>query len=163
MYNRDMHEVKIVITSDAHGNKEQLLKVRNQYDSSWIFLDCGDSCLMEKEMQQAGILSVQGNNDFYSAYPYDRILEYGKYRIYMTHGHRVMFFNRYDMLASMAKKYGCNIALCGHSHIPHQETVDGILCLNPGSVFRNRDLSDPSYLTLILNEEGWRIEKHMSK
>lgn len=163
MYNKSMQDIRIVITSDSHGNKDRLLKVRSQYDSSWIFLDCGDSCLSDKEIKQMGILSVQGNNDWYSAFPSYRVLEYGKHCIYMTHGHNVMFFNRYDMLAKEAKKYGCDIALCGHSHIPHEEVVDGILCLNPGSLLRNRDLSDPSYLTLILHEEGMDIQKHTLK
>lgn len=163
MYNKNMQDIQIVITSDSHGNKDCLQKVRSQYDSSWIFLDCGDSCLSDKEMKQMGILSVQGNNDWYSAFPSYRILEYGTHRIYMTHGHMVMFFNRYDMLAKEAKKQGCDIALCGHSHIPHEETVDGVLCLNPGSLFRNRDLSNPSYLTLIFHEGSCNVEKHILK
>lgn len=163
MYNKYMQDIRIVVTSDSHGNKERLFNVRNQYDSSWIFLDCGDSCLSEKEMKQMGILSVQGNNDYFSSFPLFRVLEYGKHRIYMTHGHRVMFYNRYDMLAEEARRHECDIALCGHSHIPHEEIVNGILCLNPGSLFRNRDLSDPSYLTLVLHEEGWNIQKHTLK
>lgn len=158
-----MVETKLIITSDAHGNRERLEKVRCLYDASWIFLDCGDSCLAKQDLNRMGILSVQGNNDVYCSFPEERVLEYGSHRIYMTHGHRVMFFNRYDMLAKKGKEKGCDIAVCGHSHIPHREMIDGVLCLNPGSLFRNRDLSDPSYLSVILTKEEVMIEKHSIK
>ena len=102
---------------------------------------------------------VMYNNDYYNAYPMYRILEIGDHRIYMCHGHRDMFFGNYQMLAERAKSRQCDMAVCGHSHIYHHEVIDGVTCLNPGSIWRNRDLSEPSYMEVELEKDQIRVKR----
>ena len=70
-----------------------------------------------------------------------------------------MFFGNYQMLAERAKGRQCDIALCGHSHIYHHEVIDGVTCLNPGSIWRNRDLSKPSYMEVELEKDQIRVKR----
>lgn len=155
-----MKEEKLVICSDSHGTTAGLEYIQKHYSKEYRFLHCGDSVLHPYQLEAYGFTGVQGNNDYYDAFPMHRILNIGNHRIYMCHGHRDMFFNNYEMLADKAKANDCDIALCGHSHIYHHEVVNGVTCLNPGSIWRNRDLSEPSYMTVILSDDDIRVTRH---
>lgn len=154
-----MNGYRMIVCSDSHGDRKSLEMISEIYGREWILLHCGDSCILPEELERYGFLSVQGNNDFPFSFPDSRILKYGGHSIYMCHGHRDMFFNRYDMLADRALQKHCDIALCGHSHIYHEERVKGVLCLNPGSLLHNRDLSAPSYMTLCIDGEQIEVER----
>ena len=152
-------EEKLILCSDSHGERVGLEYLHNTYPRSCRFLHCGDSVLHPYELDTYGFISVQGNNDYYNAYPMHRVLHIAGHDIYMCHGHRDMFFENYAMLADKAKSLGCDIALCGHSHIYHNETVNGVLCLNPGSIWRNRDLSEPSYMEITFKDRQVMVER----
>ena len=47
-----------------------------------------------------------------------------------------------------AKELDCTVALYGHTHRAFNETVDGVLCVNPGSA---GDYASPSYCYLALH------------
>ena len=154
-----MKTEKLIVCSDSHGETSGLEYLRNKYSREYRFLHCGDSVLHPYQLDIYGFVSVQGNNDYYNAYPMYRILEIGDHRIYMCHGHRDMFLGNYQMLAERAKGRQCDIALCGHSHIYHHEVIDGVTCLNPGSIWRNRDLSEPSYMEVELEKDQIRVKR----
>ena len=56
--------------------------------------------------------------------------------IFYTHGH--MYGVKYDLdtLADAASARGAEVALFGHTHIPHAETRSGVFLFNPGSCGR---------------------------
>ncbi len=134
----------IILCSDNHGQEAGLRFLQKEYMNADYFIHCGDTELPAQAT--ADFVVVQGNNDYYGNFPASRILEIGLHRIYVCHGHRDMFFGRYDMLAEKAEKAGCDIAFCGHSHVPFAGEYKGVLCLNSGSIWRNRDGSEPSYM-----------------
>ena len=149
--------IKIVLVSDNHGLRHPLEYLRTKYTDADYFLHCGDAELPVYEM--AGFAVVQGNNDPYGSYPQRRILEIGEHRILMVHGHRDMIFGQFGMLAEKARTFGCDIVCFGHTHIPFDKTIKGIRVLNPGSIWRNRDGSKPSYMILTLDGPDVYVEK----
>ena len=56
----------------------------------------------------------------------------------MTHGHREMVKSGVGHLVAEARRYGAQVALYGHTHIPdcHREE-DGLWVLNPGAASRS--------------------------
>ena len=70
-----------------------------------------------------------------------------------------MIFNQPQQLARYAKKVHCDIVFYGHTHIPQDITVDGIRCINPGSIWHNRDGSKPSYMIIRLDDKNIEVEK----
>ena len=99
----------------------------------------------------------------YGEYPDHLVLPIGSHRIYMTHGHRDMMFGHLEMLVQKAKKNECDIACYGHSHVADAEVVDGVTCLNPGSIWHNRDGSTPSYMIVTLEDGSVTWEKKVYK
>lgn len=147
---------EIILVSDNHGEIKPLEYLQNTYPITDYFIHCGDSEMHPYQLN--GFVSVQGNNDFFDAYPYERIIEIGKHRILVVHGHRHMVFRQPQMLADYAKKNDCDLAFYGHSHIPADDTIDGVRCLNPGSIWHNRDGSKPSYMVIQLDGDKISVE-----
>lgn len=52
-----------------------------------------------------------------------------------------------------------DVLITGHTHIPHQEVVDGTLCLNPGSVGQPRD-GDPRASAAVLDTDAMEATHH---
>jgi len=69
-------------------------------------------------------------------------------KILCCHGHKYGVKSTLTRLAAHAKELGCDVALYGHTHRANSEIVDGVLCLNPGSL---GSYSDPSYLYLVVH------------
>lgn len=147
---------EIILVSDNHGEIKPLEYLQNTYPITDYFIHCGDSEMHPYQLN--GFVSVQGNNDFFDAYPYERIIEIGKHRILVVHGHRHMVFRQPQMLADYGKKNDCDLAFYGHSHIPADDTIDGVRCLNPGSIWHNRDGSKPSYMVIQLDGDKISVE-----
>lgn len=64
-YNSDMEE--IVLVSDNHGQRKPLEYLKENYPVTDYFIHCGDSEMHPNQL--SGFTSVQGNNDFFHAYP----------------------------------------------------------------------------------------------
>jgi putative phosphoesterase len=151
-------KITIILCSDSHRTSDGLAYLKRTYPKADYFLHCGDSELPETERWQ-GFACVQGNNDGYGEYPMNLFLEIGEHKIYMSHGHRDMMFGHYEMIAAKAKAKGCDIACFGHSHVPYAGIVDGVVCLNPGSIWHNRDGSCPTYMIVTLDGKNVTWEK----
>ncbi len=140
----------IILVSDNHGETSGLEYVRNTHWGADIFVHCGDAELPTYLLD--GFLVVQGNNDAWQQFPMRRVIEVQGHRIYICHGHRDLFYGRFEMLADKARDFDCDIAFFGHSHVPFDKTVKGVRLLNPGSIWRNRDGSQPSYMVVTLRK-----------
>ena len=53
--------MKILITSDIHGNYEALMAVKNKHQDCEYHLDAGDSKIPEHTLNNDNIISVAGN------------------------------------------------------------------------------------------------------
>ncbi len=157
-YNSGMKKpITIVLISDNHGQKECLTYIRRTYPKADYYIHCGDTELPPYLLD--GFAVVQGNNDFYNQYPLRKVLEIGGHRILVTHGHRDMIFGKFEMLAAKAKAFDCDVVFFGHTHIYHDNTYDGVRVLNPGSIWRNRDGSKPSYMIVTIDGDSITAER----
>lgn len=148
---------EIILVSDNHGKIEPLKYLKEKYPITDYFIHCGDSELHPYQLD--GFSSVQGNNDYFQAYPNEKVIQIGQHRILVVHGHMHMIYGQPQILTNYAKKLDCDIVFFGHTHVPQDITIDGIRCINPGSIWHNRDGSKPSYMLIQLDGNNIKVEK----
>ena len=143
--------MKIVVVSDSHGFNERLEEVLRLEPDADCYLHCGDiECsINEYPMYQ----TVQGNNDFYSDFPQQIIVPVQSHNIIAMHGNQFSYVNRINRMAAYAKKEHCDIFCYGRTHVAAIDHVDGVLLLNPGSLWRSRDRRGPSYAIITIEDE----------
>ena len=132
--------MKVIVTSDSHGNINVLKKIMEKEKDFDLFLDAGDSELDPKTIYP--ILSVKGNRDYLIDNNF-LVKDLNGVRFYVTHG--AGYFFNIDYLVSNAETLGCNVAIFGHTHMPFLKIIDGVVVLNPGSVSLPRGGSRASY------------------
>lgn len=151
--------MKILILSDTHGREENLEKVleREGMPDYMIHLgDSEDSGEHIRSMITCPLYIVAGNCDFFSDLPRTAIVEIGRFRILMTHGHYYYVSVGTRDLVEDAKANDCNIAMFGHTHKPFVDRNDKELTvLNPGSLsFPRQNGRRPSYIRMTAGENG---------
>jgi len=144
---------RIAVISDTHGKLSEALSERlRSYDT---ILHAGDFDTQEIYDRLAALgpafAGVRGNCDWW-AYgdflpPY-RSIRFLNTTVFMTH--RPQDATRY-----MNRDH--DIVIHGHTHCYRNETVGGILYLNPGSVSEPRD-GEKGYLELTIDKNGYRAE-----
>jgi putative phosphoesterase len=119
----------IAIISDTHGllRPEALAALQ---DSDYIIHagDIGDPAILKKLEGIAPVTAIRGNVDreaWAKKLPATNVLEVGGISIYVLHNLRDI-----DLKPEAA---GFSIVVSGHSHVPRQETKNGVLYFNPGS------------------------------
>lgn len=130
--------MKILITSDIHGNESNLNKIISKNQDSDFHLDAGDSNLSTSLLDNLNILSVKGNTDFFHKLPKERILEIDNKKILLIHGHTLRIKWNFNNLHYYAQQLNVDICIYGHTHRQLLEEVNGITYLNPGSVLDNK-------------------------
>lgn len=143
--------MKVIIVSDSHGKRGILEEIVKRNPDADAFLHCGD--IEENTEEYPMYTFVNGNNDYFYDLPNERVVQLGKHRVYMTHGHMLSFRKRHEDLVKRAKENNCGIACYGHSHIAVLEQRDGVMIVNPGSLWRSRDSRGPSYAILEIDNE----------
>jgi uncharacterized protein len=119
----------IGVISDTHGllRPEALDALRG---SDYIIHagDIGDADILGKLAGIAPVTVVRGNVDgdvWAKKIPTTNVLEVGKFSIYILH-----ILGELDLKPEAA---GFQVVVSGHSHVPKQETKNGVLYFNPGS------------------------------
>lgn len=119
----------IGIISDTHGLLRPEALVALQGSDRIIHAgDIGDSEILDRLSEIAPVTAVRGNVDRESwarNIPETSILEIDGISIYILH-----ILERLDLKPEAA---GISAVIYGHSHVPKQETKDGVLYFNPGS------------------------------
>ncbi|MBQ9037418.1 MAG: YfcE family phosphodiesterase [Erysipelotrichaceae bacterium] len=136
--------MKIVVMSDSHGHNENIQDVLEKEPHANGYLHCGDVCSSTRYFPD--VIFVSGNCDYDPDLPKFAVVDFGKLKIYMTHGDRI--YDRDKTLAKWAKEKGCQIVVHGHTHCQTDITVDGIRILNPGSLSVNRDGTPLGYIVI---------------
>ncbi len=165
--------MKAIIVSDIHGASECVENVISRHPDADCMLFLGDG---ERDFNRIaecypkmGFLGVSGNCDTFSFWrcgeelPEERVTVLDGVRVYMTHGHRVGTTD--SALGYMAYKNGADIAMCGHTHIPHLgEYAVGeekrIATFNPGSIGRPRGGSVQSYGVLEIKNGRFTLKHY---
>ena len=121
--------VIIGVISDTHGllRPEALATLRG---SDYIIHagDIGDPAILEKLNKIAPVTAIRGNIDrdaWSSKIPATNVLEIEGVSIYVLHN-----LQQLDLKPEAA---GFAVVVYGHSHVPKQETKNGVLYFNPGS------------------------------
>lgn len=150
--------MKILVVSDTHGKDENLDQVLMREAPFDMLLHCGDVEGREDYIEAAAeceTYMVSGNNDFISDLPAFEVIELRKHRIFLTHGHGYGVSWDFDRLTAAAASRNCDVALFGHIHVPLDMEMDGIRCLNPGSLtFPRQQGRRPSYIVMTEDSSG---------
>jgi len=119
----------IGVISDTHGllRPEAVAAVRG---SDYIIHagDIGDASILKKLAEVAPVTAIRGNVDraaWARKIPVTNVLEAGGITIYVLHNVQEL-----DLKPEAA---GFAVVVYGHSHVPKQETKNGVLYFNPGS------------------------------
>lgn len=150
--------MKILIASDTHGKNDRLEKLERAWPDALLYLHAGD--WGEDPSKYDHWITVSGNNDlrYASKLESNRVVLAGNHRILLIHSHQYPSASRNKKLARRAREEGCDIVVCGHSHVAAVENIDGVLIINPGSLYRSRDGRGPSYAVLTIEPDLVRAE-----
>jgi hypothetical protein len=146
--------MKITVVSDTHGDFETLYRIVEKNKDSDQFIHLGDGEREFYDVQSAfydkPFIFIKGNNDWEN-YPQCLVTELGGVKFYLCHGHRFDRLHLREHLSATAAANGCTAALFGHTHVPVNETVNGILLFNPGSAVLPRGGHPPTYGMITVN------------
>jgi len=110
--------------------------------------DVGDPAILAQLAEIAPVTAVRGNVDtetWARELPETNVLELEGVSIYVLHD-----IGKLDLKPEAA---GFAAVVCGHSHVPKEETKNGVLYFNPGSAGPRR-FSLPISLGFLFVEEG---------
>lgn len=137
----------LALVSDAHGARRKmdaLLTVLPAVDAMCFlgdmdadaeYLDWG----LREYQPRADFYAVSGNNDPFSQRPRTLMLDFGGAKTLLTHGHLFRGIRQSPArLAEHARRLGCALAMYGHTHVPLDETIDGVRIVNPGALTLGR-------------------------
>src|SRR5699024_10801762 len=101
----------------------------------------------------------KGNMDAVSSFPLTQTIQWGPFRLFMTHGHLYGVKRSLEELTAAAFQEQADIVLFGHSHIPFCQMKEGTVFLNPGSIAlpKGPDLKK-SYAILTYTPEELRVQ-----
>lgn len=130
--------MRILVTSDSHGDKITLREIIKRHISSDVFIHLGDGASdMESLRDFIGdkrFIQVKGNCDYESNLPEEILIELGGSKFLCLHGHSCSVKLGTSLLERKAHDLGAHVTLYGHTHNPVTNFNDGRYFFNPGSV-----------------------------
>ena len=115
--------------------------------------DVGDPAILQQLAAIAPVTAIRGNVDkepWAKKLPATEVVERGGISIYVLHD-----IAKLDLKPQAA---GFQVVIYGHSHIPKQETRDGVLYFNPGSAGPRRFKLPVTVGKLVVNGGKVRAE-----
>ena len=157
--------MEILIVSDTHGRKDNLLKLLRSHPNTRYLLFCGDGIADLASVKSAFpdliTVAVCGNCDrLFFEVPSEETLRIGGIKILLMHGHLYGVKGGIGAALSRVKEVDADILLYGHTHIPFEKTLSlgerNVTVFNPGSL-AERGLDGYSYGTLEIRENGFLL------
>ena len=149
-----MPSILIGVISDTHGLlRPEAIEALRGSEHIIHAGDVGSPEILDKLSAIAPVTAVRGNIDkavWSRKLPETQVLELGGISIYVLHDRAKLDLN--------PKAAGFAVVVSGHSHVPKQETCDGVLYFNPGSAGPQRFKLPVSLGRLILEDGGVRGE-----
>ncbi|WP_044894583.1 metallophosphoesterase family protein [Bacillus alveayuensis] len=150
--------MKVLIVSDSHGLTKELEEIKSRHVGEVdAFIHCGDSELPYGSSELQNFLYVRGNCDFEKEFPEERIENIQGVRFFITHGHRYNVKMTLMNLYYRAQEAGAKVVCFGHSHIAGAENIEGILLINPGSIYLPRMRKEKTYALLEMDGGNAKI------
>ena len=138
----------IGVISDTHGLlRPEAIETLRGAEHIIHAGDIGAAEILEKLATIAPVTAIRGNVDtaaWASRLPETEVLETGGISIYVLHD-----LAQLDLKPEAA---GFEVVISGHSHVPTQETKNGVLYLNPGSAGPRRFKLPVSVARLVIRE-----------
>lgn len=130
--------MKAIIFSDSHRNFAPMTKAMEAEGKVNQIIHAGDVHSDVEDLiiaySQIPVAFVKGNNDFWLPdVPEDRVFDLAGVRIFLTHGHQYGVKYTLAKLCQKATELGADIAVFGHTHVPHMEKVGKVTLFNPGA------------------------------
>lgn len=150
--------MKIVVFSDAHGNKRAIDRIYTFNQDAEYFVSLGDTEVDDEYLQKKGVLYVKGNYPRDPGFLYDSNLTIHNQRIFFTHGHKWSVRFGVKKLFNHAKENKYSIVLYGHTHVAKVDSKDDIMIINPGSCSRPRTTLPPTYLIMWIEANDFHYE-----
>lgn len=141
-----------VILSDSHGKRANVEALFPLFAENDGIVHLGDGSADMRETLRTypeKTYIIKGNCDFSFGMD-ETIVEAEQARIFCCHGHRYGVKTGLARLAARARELGCDAALFGHTHRAFCETVDGVLCFNPGAA---GSYTEPTYGYLVVHAD----------
>lgn len=145
--------MKWIVVSDNHGEQGVLHEIYDKYREADLFLHLGDSEFDYDDTELSLYQRVKGNCDFDPRFP---IEDQGKMQdvpYFFTHGHRYEVKGSRNVLSAHAKNAHAKFAFYGHSHVALCELIDGVYCINPGSISQTRGRWEETYAMIEFDRE----------
>ena len=150
--------MKVLVISDSHGNYAHALKAHELAGPVDHIVHLGDGAddagLMEQVLE-VPVHRVAGNCDCDTELPHDLTLEFGEYRVFLTHGNRHRVKSGLAQLIGKGMEVGATVVLYGHTHQPTVASAEGMLLVNPGTLKQG---AQGSYAILTLDGSEPRAE-----
>lgn len=145
--------MKVGVISDTHGLFDKAVaSIFAGVDAIIHAGDIGKIEVIHRLEEIAPVLAVEGNNDWFAAYPTERVEQLA--------GHRVMIRHIFGELhqidesdRTLVARLQPDVVIFGHSHRPYNEVLGRTLLFNPGSAGPRR-FSLPRTVGLLNLEEA---------
>lgn len=156
-----MNVSRVLVVSDTHvPTIAQRLpeKILEESRSSELIIHAGDIVSEQTLLRLSQINrveAVRGNMDFpdlASKLPNTRLLQVGKWKVGVTHGHIGRGRDTPERALSMFPRRSVDCIIFGHTHIQMSESREGVLLFNPGSPTAGRGGLGNSYGVLEADE-----------
>lgn len=131
--------MKFLVFSDSHNYTNGLDFAIEKHPDIHHIIHLGD---VENDVEYLemvygrthAIVSVLGNNDFFSSTPLTHIIPIAGHKIFLAHGHKFSVKQTKETIKRYAKNAGCDVCLFGHTHEQFLKDEGDFLLLNPGSI-----------------------------
>ena len=134
--------MKIGLTSDTHGNKEQMIRALELLKDTECLLHAGDlyrDALWLQQHYAGAVTAVTGNGDPAEAGPDERFLKLDHLSILLCHGHTHRVQRSLTHLYYYGLEKKADIVVFGHTHVP-VVMKEELVMINPGTTSRGRSV-----------------------
>lgn len=150
--------MKILIVSDSHGRNTHLDAAIDKVSPIDLLIHLGD--LEGSEDYLTAVLPcpvemVSGNNDYFTDIEREKMITIGKYKVFLTHGHRYRVNYDTDIIKQEALQRGADIVMFGHTHRPLIDQSGPVIAINPGSISQPRQEGRvPTFIIMDIDNYG---------
>ena len=151
---------RILIVSDSHGRNDNVrlaIEKAGRIDSMIHLGDVGYDYLLVERMAGVPTYIVAGNNDYGGFLREMSIIYMGTHRVLLVHGHRQGVYNGTDRIRYLALENDCDIAMYGHTHVPHLEEGGDVTIVNPGSISLPRQIGHKKTFMIMEIDDNDRV------
>jgi putative phosphoesterase len=125
--------VKLGVISDTHGLFDaSIASIFAGVDAIIHAGDIGKIEIISRLEEIAPVVAVEGNNDWFGAFPTERVEEFAGQRVMIRH-----IFGELHQLEDkdrqLVERLQPRVVIFGHSHRPYREMLRETMLFNPGS------------------------------